>query len=125
MTENTTEKLQEIMQKIDDQFLHQMRNIGSSTNTSNTHSDDQVFSLEKLMAAIRDIPPPPPSIRYSEYATALPSAKPKTLDMQMLVEMVGQRRVPAAFKMKDYLGREMIVAHPDLLPQNKTRGWHD
>lgn len=80
------------------------------------------LSIEKLLADVRrlraELGPPPPEVRISRYATALPSAKPYTYDMKEMVERLGQQRVPAAFRIRGAalgLGADIIVMHPDLL----------
>lgn len=81
------------------------------------------LTLEKLLADLRrlkeEIGPPPPEVRVSPFATGLPTGQPRTDDMREMVERLGKRRVPAAYRLSGAalgLSRDVVVIHPDLLP---------
>ena len=94
-----------------------MRNL-STTNSIEPEkplptSEDMIALIRK---AIREIGPPPPVMRYSKYATALPAGNPQTDDMKAMVDRLGQQRVPAAFRINDGVV-DMVVVYPDLMKQ--------
>jgi hypothetical protein len=83
---------------------------------------DHPLTLEGLLAACRrlkeEIGPPPPVVRISRHATALPPGKPHTLDMQEMVDRLGQVRVPAAYRIDGNAlggGPDVIYVHPLLM----------
>lgn len=86
---------------------------------------DPTLTLDKFLAdikrALAEIGPPPPEVRISPYATALPSAEPRTDDMRQMVDRLGQARVPAAFRLSGRalgLAHDVVVVHPDLIPKD-------
>jgi len=78
-------------------------------------------TVDEMLSIIREakrkmdaLGPPPPEIRLTRAATAMPSAEPHTDDMREYVDRVGRVRVPAAFHLT-LDGREYIVVHPDAM----------
>ena len=97
-----------------------MRAVGFTTSNAEPQPPLTAKILEmKIRDIMRDLGPPPAKVLMSEHATALPSQKPRTLDMQLLVERVGQQRVPAAFKMHGSDG-DLVVVHPDFVKHQET-----
>jgi hypothetical protein len=69
----------------------------------------------------REIGPPPPEVRVSKHATALPDRKPHTDDMRAMVEALPKSRVPAVFRISLPWAGETYIVHPNLLPPTKER----
>lgn len=76
--------------------------------------DEMLASIREAKRKMDALGPPPPEIRLTRAATAMPSAEPHTDDMREYVERVGRVRVPAAFRLT-LDGREYIVVHPDAM----------
>ncbi len=107
--------------KVDEAFRKAVGFDGCTSNADTGQTMSLGDLLEQMKRVQAELGPPPPKVRLSKHATALPDREPKSDYMKAYVEAVGRRRLPAAFYISHPVGRfgffdnEMIVIHPDLL----------
>lgn len=93
---------------------------------------DKPFTLDMLLEAKRKIDslgPLPPEVRFSKYAPALGSSKPKseakTDDMRQMVEDLGPQLVPIAWRLSSQFGNFVVVNPVNLKTSNLKEQTND